>query len=577
MRFRFSMSLLIAGLVAFISACHQAPPAPPVPPAPPSLAALDSSAPLLPEAVGQVETASAVMPPQVNNACSTGQVLVTYGQGFGATRMASTNLGCYLSGAANCFQAQPASELLGDNVSLTDQVQWDGIGAPQNFACNPSLSPNQSIPRDNIWFTDDQIIRVGAGFLNVYVVMANHPAKSPVPNRLNKNAPVGCNNPFTTASLAIVTSSDCGTTWKKVLVMDLNDPTFLNGAGTVPEYDSVGNTNQTAGFALDRPEIYVDPYNQAHPNQVVFLTAAVRLGPLAGNSFVVKSPDGGQTWQTPVFLPGGNPGASGNPTVIATTANARVYAFRCEGSEPRLYWSDDYGLTFPGALTIKYQDNTLANPLDCGLVNPANLGGNIGPGSPGIGIARWGDPSLDNVIVTYSAVNNNQQVQPVITLTTQQAHDPHPLPTANILIQGAPGHSIMQATLVRNDRFVSPDGNPDPLIDAAILYWMDVASPALGGQATAVYQAVRQGQTWENQKPLSLQNSLQYSWGWNLNPANPFIGDYNRGSFIFATLPGDSAPTLHFFTTWEQSIQGPSPNILVHSNMVNWNVPPSLP
>jgi hypothetical protein len=490
--------------------------------------------------------------------------------------MASANLGCYLSGSANCFTFQPANELNGDNISLTDQVQWDGSGQPQNFACNTSLSTNQSIARDRIWYTDDQITRVGTnGFLNVYLVMVNHPAKSPVPNRLNKSLPVGCNNPFTIASLAIVTSSDCGNTWKKVAVLDLNDPTFLNGTGTVPEYDSMGNSNQK-GYALDRPEIYVDPYYQASPNQAVFLTAAVRMGPLAGNSFVVKSLDGGQTWQTPVFLPGSNPGASGNPTVITTTPNERVYAFRCEGTEPRLYWSDDYGATFPSgnSLTVKYQDNTLSNPLNCGTASSSNLGSNIGPGSPSIGIARWGDPTLNNVIVTYSAVNsNNDQVQPVMTITTK-AGDPNPQATANILIQGASGHSIIQGTLVPADHFeFTPEGNVDPLYDAAILYWMDVASPAQGGQATTFYKAVRLGNTWEDAKPLSLQNSVQYSWSWNVNPTNPFIGDYNRGSFIFAKLPSDSAPTLHFFTTWEESAKGSTPNVLIHSNMVNWNEP----
>jgi hypothetical protein len=71
-----------------------------------------------------------------------------------------------------------------------------------------------------------------------------------------------------------------------------------------------------------------------------------------------------------------------------------------------------------------------------------------------------------------------------------------------------------------------------------------------------------------------VKNGSAYNWSWNIDPKNPFVGDYNRGSFIYADLSGkNKAPQLHFFTTWEESSPGPSPNVLIHSNMVNWSEP----
>ncbi len=557
---------LAVGSALLLSACGGKP-------GPPATA-LDSSSPILPESAKQVETGSAVMPPGVNSSCPKGRMVVTYGHQYGATRMASNDLTCYLNNSSGCFSDQPASELVGDNITFTSSREWNGSGQPQNFSCNPNQEPTQSIPRDNIWYTDSLVTRVATSdFLHIYLVMANHPPKTPVPNRLDKTKPIGCNNPFTTCSLAIVRSTDCGSTWVKKVVIDLNDPGFAGGAWAVPEWDAQGNTGQ-GSYAIDRPEVWVDPYFPFPVKSAIFLTAAIRLGPQASKSMVLKSLDGGDNWLTPVLLPGQNANNSGNPTVITTTPNHRVYAFRCEGADPKLYWSDDYGNTFPdkNSLTFKYQDQTLSKPLDCGQTAPANLQGNVGAGSPSVGITRWGASSLDDVLIMYSGVVNNQQVAAVMMLTTRVAGDKNPSVTSELLIQGASGHSILQATFVPTDRFeFHPDENNDPLYDATVVYWMDVPAK---GVSTANYMAVRRGLLWSNQKPLAIKGGAADTWSWNVDSTNPFIGDYNRGSFIYSDLTGNNnKPQLHFFATWEQSTPGETTNVLIHSNMVNWNEP----
>lgn len=554
----------VAAGLTFLS-CGPAPP--------PAAAGSNSSAPLLSDTMAQVETASAVMPPSVNSECSSGRVFVVYGRQYGASRMASTDLNCYLTGGANCFQAQALHEWDGDTFSMTGAAQWNGVGNPQNFACNANLTPTQTLPKHNIWYTDSLITRVGSqDLLHVYLIMANRPPKTPVPNRLDGAKPVGCNNPFTTCSLAVVKSSDCGQNWQTQTVLDLNDPNFMGGAWAVPEYDALGKTNQK-GYAIDRPEILVDPYFPFPLKTAVFLTAAIRMGPQAGKTMLLKSLDGGASWLKPVLLPGSNPGAGGNPTVIATTHPHRVYLFRCEGTEPRLYWSDDYGASFKekDVRTVKYADANVG-PLDCAVASSSDLSANVGAGSPSIGITRWGNPDVDNVILTYSAVINKKQVQPVMLVTTKVAADEDPEITSNILIQGDQGRSVVQATLTPSDRFeFQPDESNDPLYDAAMLSWLEIPVGDSALLTTAKYITVRRGLLWGNKQQFSLKNGAADNWKWNVNPKNPFIGDYSRGSFYVDTAGGKKV--LHFISTWPQSQPSATPNLLIHSNILNWSQP----
>jgi hypothetical protein len=548
-------------------------------PVPPKVLTGNSSAtPLLADTKKHLETATAVMPPNVNPKCPDGRVFVVYGRQNGASRMASTNLNCYLSNAANCFTQQTFNELSADTFPMTNVAQWDGTGDPQSFTCNGTLAPLQTVTRDIVWYTDSLITRVAKqDLLHAYLTMAMHIPTTPVPNRLNKNAPVGCNNPFTTCSLAIVKSGDCGNTWTKTTVFDLNDPSFMNGTWAVPEYDANGNANQM-GYAIDRPEIWVDPYFPFPSKSAVFLSAAIRLGPQAGKTMIVKSLNGGDSWLDPVLLPGTNPGNGGNPTVIATTPNNRVYAFRCVGTEPTLYWSDDYGATFKekDVRTLKYAESHKENgvekttgPLDCGVASASDLAGGVAPGSPSVGIARWGNAGRDNVIVTYSAVLDKMQVQPVMLITTRTPHDEDPLITSNILIRGAKNHSVLQATVVSTDRFeFAPDENNDPLYDATMIYWLDVpAATESDTQATARFMTVRRGLLWNDAQQLAMNNGASDLWNWNLAAGDSFIGDYNRGGFFYANQQ------LNFAGTWPQSTPGATPNLLLHSNVVTWPEP----
>jgi len=567
----FSRSIAF-GSLAFV-ACGSTPP--------PTATGNDSSPPLLPDTLKQVETASAVMPPAINSQCFGGRAFVVYGRGIGASRMASSDLNCFLNHTANCFQSQPLNELNSDTLSMTNAPQWKSArqGQPQNFTCNTNLAPMQTVSKYRVWYTDSLITRVGPqDLLHAYLIMINHPPKTPVPARLpadKNNNPPACSNPFTTCSLAVAKSTDCGSTWTLQSVFDLNDQNFMGGNWAVPEYDANGTFQK--GDAIDRPEIFVDPYFKFSSTSSVFLTAAIRMGPQAGKTIVLKSINGSNSWSNPVFLPGLNPGAGGNPTVITATPQHRVYAFRCEGTEPKLYWSDDYGGSFKQnhVLTVKYSD-AVVGPLNCGVANSSDLASSVAAGSPSIGITRWGDPTLDNVIVTYSAVINKVQVQPVILIHTKVAGDESPEILFSFLIKGDAGRSVVQATLTSTDRFeFKPDETNDPLYDAAVLYWLEIPSAKSGGTSTAKYMAGRRAILWNNKQQLSLNNTAADTWAWNVIPdtnGTVFIGDYNRGSF-YVTRGKGGQKVLHFVSTWPQSQPSSTPNLLIHSNVINWSEP----
>src|SRR5262245_8273949 len=148
---RVAASVFILGII--FSGCGPAPP-------PPTTGA-DSSAPLLSDTKMHVETASAVIPPGINSSCSAGRVFVAYGRQYGASRMSSTDVSCYVNGTPNCFLSQPFSELTSDTFKMSNVVQWDGSGFPQNFACNGNLAPLQTVQRHIVWYTDSLITRVG--------------------------------------------------------------------------------------------------------------------------------------------------------------------------------------------------------------------------------------------------------------------------------------------------------------------------------------------------------------------------------------------------------------------------------
>ena len=132
----------------------------------------------------------------------------------------------------------------------------------------------------------------------------------------------------------------------------------------------------------------------------------------------------------------------------------------------------------------------------------------------------------------------------------------------------------MQATLTSTDRFeFQPDEANDPLFDAAVLSWLEIPS-AKGGQSTAKYMAERRGLEWLPKQQFSLNNGAAENRVWNPDPTKLFIGDYSRGSFFFGALPGGgSNKSLHFISTWPQSQASPSPNLSLHSNIVNWSEP----
>src|SRR5262249_33705342 len=142
------------------------------------------------------------------------------------------------------------------------------------------------------------------------------------------------------------------------------------------------------------------------------------------------------------------------------------------------------------------------------------------------------------------------------------------------LIKGDEGRSVVQATLVPTDRFeFQPDETNDPLYDGALLYWLEIPS-AKGGNSTVKYMVGRRGLLWKNKQPLALKNGVPDSWSWNVNASNPFIGDYNRGSFyVDSDDKRGGKKSLHFVGTWPQSQPSGTPNLLIHSNVVTWKEP----
>jgi hypothetical protein len=568
-------SLLLAG-------CPLVPPAG-------SPAAMTNTPALTPGAkLAQVEPSSAVMPPGANNSCPDGRVFLSYGNGYNATRMYSTNIACVLSGQS-CFTIQGDGELNAETFQMTSI----GQSTDPTFNCNTTLAtvdkPLQTVQRHNSWYTDSQIIRVGkTDLINAFLVRTYHAPAHPVSaindpgGPSNPQLPLSCANYFTTSSLVVSKSTDCGNTWKKVWSFDINDPAVQNGAWALPEWTN-GNSN-TRRYVVDRHEIYADPFAPLMAQQV-FLTTTIRPGPIGGSALLFRSLDGGSSWLSPVILPGANLGDNGIPTVVTTTTNTRLYVFHCEGPTPMLYWSDDYGETFKPksggkvvGLNVAFIDGK-GNPMACNTAG-ANVLGNapgLGAGSNGISIARWGNPTLDNVIITYSALNGSFQVQPVVTLLTHGKLDDSPSVNNNIIIdKSASNQSVLQGTFVPTDRLeFHPDENNDPLFDAVAFEYLIVNSPAAGGTSTMKFQLVRRGLLWQGEQQLSFNNGAADVWQWNNPGPKPlFFGDYTRGAFIYANLSGNmgAKPALQFFVPWIEATPGAA-GVLAHGSFLTWPEP----
>jgi len=71
----------------------------------------------------QVEGASAVILPGVNSSCPNGRIFLSYGSGYGATRMLSSSLQCFVTQSPNCSKG----------VSATSELE-NSLGGFKSFA-----------------------------------------------------------------------------------------------------------------------------------------------------------------------------------------------------------------------------------------------------------------------------------------------------------------------------------------------------------------------------------------------------------------------------------------------------------
>jgi hypothetical protein len=567
--------------VTSLGACSSDPP-------PPGLGGLipnhpivepDSSRPLVDPGADlrQAEMSSTVLPAGANPSCPNGRVFLGYGT-FGTSRSYSDDIegAVHDTGYFNNYDIDHDFEQ--DDYRITTEHQSHQPG----FDCQP-LSTKQRTKRDFVAYTDSQLARVDRGsVVSVFLAAREHAPSHPVPAFDDLDGPVSCKNPFVTTSIVVAKTDDCGATWHRTKIFDINAPhnDFLGGKYMTPEYVDGVVQHGPGMYALDRPEIYADPMAHSYSLAGVtplFMTAIVRMGPRSGTHLLFSSPDGGETWNDPVVVPGGTMHSATMITVshFDPSGPGRVYLFRCDpvgGTtyEPMLYWSDDYGQTFPPeqALFARYIDPRAPDGFPCGTAGDSEHGGVKAPATMQVGIAQVGGPLSPNVVVTYPAVDPTTGLAVQLLVAVDFDSTTPVVRNYAIVDETSSGRSVTFAAMAPVDRF---EYRPEQAFwsDPFALWWLsvgrdsgDVMARVLIGQADGIPAEPTE---------LSRVGGRAQSWTWNL-PSEGFVGDYDKGSFFYGRLsskPGTPA-MARFFLPWIQSDPSMNKyNSAVHGNLVS--------
>lgn len=288
----------------------------------------------------QAETSSAVIPP--GPACPSGVVAIGVGTGNDSTVLASDSVACAAQSPydpATCYSAHPVDYPSGNFALSTDHTvrgadyDCDHMGSAVNL---PTYPAGGRI--DTLLSRMPRVDRIMHAKLGLIQSAPERPVLSPV--AALDDGKLRCDFPLERTGLYVRYSDDCGVTWPISEIWDPNAATSVGKVRAIKggNYKIIGQAPGDNGSGLDRPELYVDPF-QSRAYLTVRATGAVNHA-----SLLFRYEDGRWDTDEPVEI-----GREWSPLVMTSTPDGRLFLFQCFGEQPTLYWSDDFGHSFqPG-------------------------------------------------------------------------------------------------------------------------------------------------------------------------------------------------------------------------------------
>jgi hypothetical protein len=513
----------------------------------------------------QLETASAVIPPDANAQCPDGAVVVAwtlnysnYAMGAGLECLGQCVWGNDLEDSSKAMPVPPGT------IPVTSKV----VGGKCMYD-----DPTKIIQKPKFWCNsgDVQIVTLPGGkllHLGLCQILTSPKLESPTQ---------ACDMQQKLRDVLVFRESqDCGHTWSIVSWLDATDVSLVGPTGW-----SFPCTN------FDRDEMHFDS-----SHDVVSVTvAAFAQHPLkppgewaAYAGLVLQSSNYGANWKVV-----SDEMSTQTAFVMTSSPAGWLYIFNCEGEVPTIRWLD-MGPGAPKKLKsspIRPQPWQVPVGTLCSSFTP--IAGGVGWNKPQYAISHQSSArDGDWLHVAYPHVNNAYPPGPVLEArvvtfrVAPQTVDPSDPATPAVSVlevrKLAPGNAFDSVGYLS---FMQPDrlggvSETDPASHTSLLTWLEtytVLKPTSDKPTFQTYlrqrvQVVSNAMNWSD--PYDLPSDLSLEGGkvqaWTPNFGG-WLGDYHNNGFAFKDA---ASGNLRFVVTWPQS--DPHivyPNAEVHANIVS--------
>jgi hypothetical protein len=514
-----------------------------------------------------IETASALIPPNVNSACPSGRAFITMGrwiQWMDLDCLSNPNgiAGCHLDGAKS---------------GQIDTDAWVAAQIPQTLPTFYHAGTGTCIgnTQERAYVqggSDSAITRTGASGENLLVMFAGA-------RRMARPTTIGiCGQPKMrcapeTANAVNFTmrSTNCGTNWTVHKVIDNGDG-IGNASASAPR--PAGGTSPRWCGNLDMFLLHRNPYSPGTGSKYIYAvggTGSSCCGGVGGHA-VYRSSDDGQSFQYKTTIDVGNPGNPTNrqasPFAATVWPDGTVGLFGCDATTARTYWSwgsDDAvwkvfdGATLPCRMLPADQMPAKLKTIPQTFAAMSRVTDSA-PNSL-YNYARIAFPTLE---FNGSGVLRTSLVLGHLALPRNGAPVTPSVSTPVIMAGASPENSFFRASFASDSYF--PAGP-----DTAVLYWQEGDSQ---GRYFTRYSTASGLGNYTPARDLSVSSSgALRTWTPNFNFGVDGLrwgGEFDRPSFY--QVAGESGilnDVYHAFTQWTESHASEANSGYVHYNTVN--------
>ncbi|MGB5400825.1 MAG: PAN domain-containing protein, partial [Thermoanaerobaculia bacterium] len=461
------------------------------------------------------ENVAQVIAPDTNDACPTGQVVISTGSNYSNPMVFDVEyFHRRLYNSAGWF----------DETAVTQQASL-----PPDTAQQPTY--------------DNVLVKLPDNSLVAFRLIRTWEPISPQPSWWNKVAAItasetiGCNQNGCRGGIGVWRSTDCGQTWSQLAVID--SAAFENGRYAWPRPDE----HWHGGY--DRVEAYADPWTgyifvaaYAVGGPEMDYTTNTPLSERVERHFIFQSADGGRTWnQIHDFR-------FASPIVMTSTPDGRLYLFAVNRrnptpdepnlvrDQPTLFYTrvGPPGFEFSGPWDVSYRETPQSAPLLAGA--DSNYGDQVGFDTNSISrITAAG--STGKVRLSYQFMDGDGRT--AIAVVKAEVRDDSAAPIVTPL---ARFHAEEPGTSILASSFIDPDP-PSVLArpsNAALFYWIEGSTDPTSNSYSRF--SIFRGEGGGTEPAL-----LGGPWRPNVS-----IGHYGYGG-AFSTPDG----SLNFLAQWAES------------------------